>query len=864
VEDQDVVVLDPKGHKEKLPRPPGLSAEAVYDTMEGASGGAGSPSRRTARAAEKAASRRFLWPTSDAVLRTCEVASNTPFQLAAVCAPFATGANSEDVPFSYPGPEGPLRCTRCRCYANPFFRSSSKLQGRLVCNMCGHHPEVPPAYLEELERSGLAGDEDPPEFRFGSVDFEAPASCDADSNAAAAPVACFVIESSFSAVRSGAFRTTLRAIELLLEEENAPRANPGLADRVALVLFDETVSFLAPTKSGGFRTVTAGPPDDPFVPLGADSLFVDAAAEDGRARLRALLGHLCERFDAPGGQAGDAAAGGAALRTAVQAVSAAGGGDVIIFHAGHPSVGIGAIQATAPEGTARGVPQNASFYENTLELCIQGGVAVSTVTAPLHRETPMDLTTLQWLPWRTGGDVLHLPSLGSSEQSAAPVLAQHLRHWAVRMEASAYRCVVKLRCSKGLRCTTLLAPWGPAASAADGSAFELPRLTPDAAVTFVLKPEPDDGDMDEYGRCSYRQELFAQVVVLYTNCNGERLLRVHTAPIGVADSVRAVYQSMSAGPLIAMMLKQAAATVLGRQKPGRKQLTPGDSMLEALLQILVCYRRYCCNGRGALNLLVIEKTLCLLPLYVLSARKLLYSLKGNASTEGLMSPAEADSVLRGILRMPVHSIMAMLYPRVVALPNSHCSPASRGAAGGPAGPCPCLLEHVARGPSQAYLVADGVTVWFCRSRTEPDVHPKSDRQAEEGATREDETALSLEALWRSAQVTSEDRARCASKERPPSRRRCNSGRRDRLVAGGALAERPGHVRGPAARPGAEPQVDAACGIAMSRMGKSEYMAREGACVDPVCRRRGRHGDVCRADDGVTNGGPQGVGAGAPG
>eukprot|EP00913_Durusdinium_trenchii_P026108 g24491.t1 len=100
---------------------------------------------------------------------------------------------------------------------------------------------------------------------------------------------------------------------------------------------------------------------------------------------------------------------------------------------------------------------------------------------------------------------------------------------------------------------------------------------------------------------------------------------------------------------------------------------------------------------------VTSRQLLLLPLYVLSARKLLYSLVGSKDGK-----AQTEALQR-ILRMPVHNIMLALYPRVYPLPGNT-----------PEGVdlprhCPAAEEQVSRGPAPAYLVTNGFGMWYHQS-----------------------------------------------------------------------------------------------------------------------------------------------------
>lgn len=301
-------------------------------------------------------------------------------------------------------------------------------------------------------------------------------------------------------------------------------------------------------------------------------------------------------------------------------------------------------------------------------------------------------------------------------------MVSHLEHWAAKMQASAYGCVFKLRCSKGLQCVSLLAPWPAASSSSDASAFELPRLTPECSFAFRIQPDVDqDGEDDVAARRKNtdKKQLFVQAAILYTNGEGERLLRIHTTLISIVFSVRAVYQSVSVGPLVALMVKQAASLALDRKSAAK--LLPKDQLLNLCLQILTTYRRHCYTSDIGAHCLVVSKTLSLFPLYILAARKFIYSV--NLEKDETLR----DQKLMQILRMPIHSILLALYPCAHALPV----PSAREEGGGDAlsdavgdskkleaalaTPCPLMQDHVVKGPSPAYIVANGLNAWLLKT-----------------------------------------------------------------------------------------------------------------------------------------------------
>eukprot|EP00929_Paragymnodinium_shiwhaense_P119322 TRINITY_DN91205_c0_g1_i1.p1 TRINITY_DN91205_c0_g1~~TRINITY_DN91205_c0_g1_i1.p1 ORF type:complete len:868 (-),score=156.81 TRINITY_DN91205_c0_g1_i1:152-2686(-) len=734
-EDTGFVAIDAAGPKEKFPRPPALlTPEAVYGDGPPQLEEASSP-KKSKEASSKTvqnASRQFMWSTTESVIiKPQHVASTLPIPLATICAPFADGADAGLLPLSEQGKEAePLRCPRCRSYANPFFRWSAKEINRFQCNMCTHHLAVRDDFLEDMDRAGQSADEDRhPEFTQASVDFVAPGAFDLDRPAGpTVPAVVFLLEASTDAVESGLYDAALKAMERVVDDTESP-----LRRRVCLMTFDESLHFFVPTRGGRFRQVHVRSIDDdgkedPLIPVSHASLFVDTSDDLARGDFRDLAQLLQQQHQedvfgspssrTPSSGCGSQGAGtsrcsvaGSALSAAIEVLTTAGGGDVLIFHATSPSAGRGApLLPEVPEKTS--APQHPAFYQDVFARCTKGGVAVNVVTAPTM-QTQLDLETLQWLSWRTGGDTAHLPNF--TPQFAGPQLEQFMVHWAGKMQGSGYSCVVKLRCSKGLQCKGLVAPWPAAPGSTDQSAFELPRISPDTSFVFELQPDIEsetDDDQYRYRQRDYGKKLlYMQLAVLYTNTRGQRLLRVHTTSINVVHSVRQVYQASSIGPLMAYFVKKAADTALDSTQPGSR-LLPRDFLLESALKVLSTYQQQCCySTEVGLKTLVVNQRLKLLPVYMLGARKLLYSILGTGMV--------GNELLRKLMRMPIHSLLPTLYPRIYPV-----KPLEREQDGTPCASnnaLPTALapiqEIVLKGAYPAYVLTNGLGLWVYRNPT---------------------------------------------------------------------------------------------------------------------------------------------------
>lgn len=128
--------IDPK----QIPRPAYTNSEPVkFFTRAGA---CPPPSNSNFVAIDEGnASPRFMRLTCNHIPSTPELVDASRIAVGAVIQPLANvGREEEAVPAVDFGPAGPLRCSRCKAYVNPFFKFTEG--GRsFVCNMCDQKNE---------------------------------------------------------------------------------------------------------------------------------------------------------------------------------------------------------------------------------------------------------------------------------------------------------------------------------------------------------------------------------------------------------------------------------------------------------------------------------------------------------------------------------------------------------------------------------------------------------------------------------------------------------------------------------------------------------------------------------------------------
>lgn len=88
-----------------------------------------------------------------------------------------TGVSNKPVAVVDHGPEGPIRCRRCKAYINPhvIFADGGR---RFQCNFCNCLSEVPAQYFCNLDHTGRRIDiNERPELLRGTVEYRAPNVC---------------------------------------------------------------------------------------------------------------------------------------------------------------------------------------------------------------------------------------------------------------------------------------------------------------------------------------------------------------------------------------------------------------------------------------------------------------------------------------------------------------------------------------------------------------------------------------------------------------------------------------------------------------------------------------------------------------
>jgi len=328
------------------------------------------------------ASLRYMRLTTNAVASEPSVMAKSGVPLAVVMSPFAdpkpgesgipvvnflgnsinaqqNGANGNGNHMNMnSGPtvaSGPLRCDKCRAYANPGFKFLSG-GAQFQCNMCLAICDTPQEHYSPISpANGLRTDIDTRhELRYGSVDYIV-GSKDYQVRDPKPAKYVYAVDVSASSVQSGLASTALYSIRLALSASLLPGAKQGA--KVAVFTFDESLHFYDARGATEGKTVSmhvVPDVDDPFVPLGGDGFLLTpeeaVAAVDSIIETHGLdAAGMARKAAEANGQHQNAPvhSAGCALGSALHAIHGAlaeYGGKAFVIAAGIPTSGIDKLE----------------------------------------------------------------------------------------------------------------------------------------------------------------------------------------------------------------------------------------------------------------------------------------------------------------------------------------------------------------------------------------------------------------------------------------------------------------------------------------------------------------------------------------
>lgn len=545
---------------------------------------------------------RFVRLSIHALPSSSDLGTTAGMPLCAMLQPLALpGPGELPVPVVDPGPDGPVRCAKCKAYMCPFHRWTEG--GRAwVCGLCGTRNDVRNGDLCHLAADGTRIDApERPEFSLGSVEYAVgDAYCSRPPQTAAILA---VIDASPAAQACGFTASCCDALKRALAT-----CAGGDAARVGLVAVDGAVRF--------FRWRQPG--DTPLQLLVADTEQPYAPSPGGAGLLAPLGSHRGDveaLLDAMPALLATSPRGpecviGAAICAAVDALSGSGG-RVIVFCAGSPTAGWGALPATgaARGSVADGDPLRSCAPADKAYIRLAGDAAERCVGVDLFIGGSacgdgLTVPTIGPLALHTGGTCTtyagFTPSLDFGQ------LCNDVRWGLARPQA--HDAVMRMRVSAGARVESYSGPSAIRAPQSDD--VDLPCVDCDKAVmaNLVIDDRRNDG-----------APFVAQCAMLFTTPQGQRRIRVHTLCVPVAGALAALFRGADLEVQLAAAQRKVAEDLLLRPAKFSAAALRERATSDAVTA-LHAYRRYCAANSAA-GQLILPEALKLLPLYTLGLTK---------------------------------------------------------------------------------------------------------------------------------------------------------------------------------------------------------------------------------------------------
>ncbi|XP_062201899.1 protein transport protein SEC24 B-like [Phragmites australis] len=616
----------------QIPRPVPESSVIIFETRQG--GQAAVPPAASSEFIVKDTgncSPRLMRCTMNQIPCTGDLLTTSGMPLALLVQPFALPHPSEEpiqlVDF---GEMGPIRCSRCKAYINPFMRFID--QGKqFICNLCGFSNGTPREYFCNLGPDGRRRDaDDRPELCRGTIEFVATKEFLVRDPMPA--VYFFLIDVSMNAVHTGATAAACNAISQALSDlPEGPRTMVGIAT------FDSAIHFYS-LKRAQQQPLMLIVPDvqDVYTPLQTDLIL---PISECRENLEQLLESIPNMFE--NNRVADSAFG-AAMKAGFLATKSTGG-KLLVFQSVLPSVGIGSLSAREAEGRSNISTADKEAHkllqpvDKTLKaMALEFAEYQVCVDVFLTTQSYVDIASISVVPNTTSGRVYYYYPFSALSDPAK--LFNDLR-WNIS-RPQGFEAVMRVRCSQGLQVQDYFGNFCKRVP----TDIDLPAIDSDKTIMVTFK---HDDKLQENSECSF------QCALLYTTVFGQRRIRVINLSLSCTNMLSNLFRYADLETQFTYVVKQAAN---GVQSTPLSQVR--DQVTSTCINILQSYRKYCASVSSS-GQLILPEALKLLPLYTLALTKSV-GLRNDGRLDDRSYWASIVSSISVLLAVP------LVFPRMIA------------------------------------------------------------------------------------------------------------------------------------------------------------------------------------------------------
>lgn len=616
---------------------------------------------------------RFARLTVNAVVSEPNVMIKSGIPFAVVMCPFANLAPGEEpvpvVDFTNKQIGGPLRCERCNGYANPGFKFMNG-GAEFQCNLCTHVSKTPTEHYSPISHTGERMDADSrPELRVGSVEYLV-GSSDYWVRPPKPAHYLFAIDVSEGAVTSGLAASAMMSIKSAIGAGLLPGSNNGA--RIGIMTFDKYLHFFDGRGAAEGKSVRMHfVPDimDPFIPVGGHGLFL-TPEEAVHAVNSAIENHgldpasnNSERIQAPHVEC----ALGSALQV-IKEVFADCGGKAFVFSGSIPTTGVSKLERRGGGALGGGEERELSLLKEANASYDVIGCELTEVHASVDlflapSSVYIDVATLSRVPRACGGHMHLFPGFDRIRDGAS-------LHRSICSAASgprAFEALLRVRTSPGIEARgEYLGHFGrpqrgddisgPVLDASSSLALEL------AVTSRLLDDSGNRQNQINPAGASLYDDVCIQCAVLFTDCAGQRRIRVHTIFAMKTTILSDIFVRADVDATAAFLAKRVASAVLVGNTSFSKAW---DAVMEKVSQMFYVYRKHC-TASAVTGQLILPESYKVLPVMMLGLAKsaALRKSLGSAQSGDAVTIDERAAALSFLISATISEIAVMCYPRM--------------------------------------------------------------------------------------------------------------------------------------------------------------------------------------------------------